>query len=74
MSPIGGGVPTGRCPPQETLRTALAVGADRGVLLEVGEGPAPGPREAAAALAGLVERLRPDLVLLGKQVSPYSAL
>ncbi|XP_063175196.1 electron transfer flavoprotein subunit beta isoform X1 [Chroicocephalus ridibundus] len=52
---------------QETLRTALAVGADRAVLVEVGEGTAVGPREAAAALAGLVGRLRPDLVLLGKQ-------
>ncbi|GAB0200431.1 electron transfer flavoprotein subunit beta [Grus americana] len=52
---------------QETLRTALAVGADRGVLLEVGEGAAVGPREAAAALAGLVGRLQPHLVLLGKQ-------
>ncbi|KAM6319716.1 LOW QUALITY PROTEIN: electron transfer flavoprotein subunit beta [Podargus strigoides] len=52
---------------QETLRTALAVGADRGVLVDVGEGPAPGPREVAAALAALVGKLRPDLVLLGKQ-------
>ncbi|XP_074023294.1 LOW QUALITY PROTEIN: electron transfer flavoprotein subunit beta [Numenius arquata] len=52
---------------QETLRTALAVGADRAVLAEVGEGAALGPREAALALAGLVGRLRPDLVLLGKQ-------
>ncbi|KAM9603367.1 LOW QUALITY PROTEIN: electron transfer flavoprotein subunit beta [Morphnus guianensis] len=52
---------------QETLRTALAVGADRGVLVEAGEGAAVGPREAAAALAGLAGRLRPHLVLLGKQ-------
>ncbi|XP_069630777.1 electron transfer flavoprotein subunit beta isoform X2 [Haliaeetus albicilla] len=52
---------------QETLRTALALGADRGVLVEVGEGAAVGPREAAAALAGLAGRLRPHLVLLGKQ-------
>ncbi|XP_074991066.1 electron transfer flavoprotein subunit beta [Calonectris borealis] len=52
---------------QETLRTALALGADRAVLVEAGEGAAPGPREAAAALAGLVGRLRPQLVLLGKQ-------
>ncbi|XP_064296393.1 electron transfer flavoprotein subunit beta [Phalacrocorax carbo] len=52
---------------QETLRTALAVGADRGVLVEVGEGAALGPREVAAALAGLVGRLQPQLVLLGKQ-------
>ncbi|XP_054035581.1 electron transfer flavoprotein subunit beta-like [Dryobates pubescens] len=52
---------------QETLRTALAVGADRAVLLEVGEGQAPGPREVAAALAALARKLQPQLVLLGKQ-------
>ncbi|XP_014749497.1 PREDICTED: electron transfer flavoprotein subunit beta, partial [Sturnus vulgaris] len=52
---------------QETLRTALAVGADRAVLAEVGEGVATGPREVATALAALVGRLQPQLVLLGKQ-------
>ncbi|KAM9510522.1 LOW QUALITY PROTEIN: electron transfer flavoprotein subunit beta [Guaruba guarouba] len=54
---------------QETLRTALAVGADRAVLVEVpeGGGAAPGPREVAAALRKVVERERPHVVLLGKQ-------
>ncbi|KAM7026287.1 electron transfer flavoprotein subunit beta isoform 1-T1 [Acridotheres tristis] len=52
---------------QETLRTALAVGADRAVLAEVGEGVATGPLEVATALAALVGRLQPQLVLLGKQ-------
>ncbi|KAM4751887.1 LOW QUALITY PROTEIN: electron transfer flavoprotein subunit beta, partial [Cyanocitta cristata] len=53
--------------PQETLRTALAVGADRAVLAEVAEGAIVGPREVATALAALVGRLQPQLVLLGKQ-------
>ncbi|KAM4876202.1 electron transfer flavoprotein subunit beta isoform 3-T3 [Sylvia borin] len=52
---------------QETLRTALAMGADRAVLAEVAEGAAPGPREVATALAALVGQLQPHLVLLGKQ-------
>lgn len=52
---------------QETLRTALAVGADRAVLAEVAEGAIVGPREVATALAALVGRLQPQLVLLGKQ-------
>ncbi|XP_029814904.1 electron transfer flavoprotein subunit beta, partial [Manacus vitellinus] len=51
----------------ETLRTALAVGADRAVLAEVGEGVALGPLEVATALAGLVGKIQPQLVLLGKQ-------
>ncbi|XP_005533977.1 PREDICTED: electron transfer flavoprotein subunit beta [Pseudopodoces humilis] len=52
---------------QESLRTALALGADRAVLAEVGEGVAVGPREVATALAALAGRLQPHLVLLGKQ-------
>uniref|UniRef100_A0A8C3NAQ6 Electron transfer flavoprotein subunit beta n=1 Tax=Geospiza parvula TaxID=87175 RepID=A0A8C3NAQ6_GEOPR len=53
--------------PQETLRTALAMGADRAVLAELAEGAAAGPREVATALAALVQKLQPQLVLLGKQ-------
>ncbi|XP_072776839.1 electron transfer flavoprotein subunit beta isoform X7 [Taeniopygia guttata] len=52
---------------QETLRTALAMGADRAVLAELAEGAAAGPREVAVALAALARRLQPQLVLLGKQ-------
>ncbi|XP_061224485.1 electron transfer flavoprotein subunit beta [Neopsephotus bourkii] len=53
---------------QDALRTALAVGADRAVLVEVPEGAEPpGPRQVALALAKLVERERPLLVMLGKQ-------
>ncbi|XP_057279484.1 electron transfer flavoprotein subunit beta, partial [Pezoporus wallicus] len=53
---------------QDTLRTALAMGADRAVLVEVPEGAEPpGPRHVALALGKLVERERPLLVILGKQ-------
>ncbi|XP_068035183.1 electron transfer flavoprotein subunit beta-like [Anomalospiza imberbis] len=52
---------------QETLRTALAMGADRAVLAELGEGVAAGPCEVASVLAALARRLQPHLVLLGKQ-------
>ena len=50
---------------QQQLRTALAMGADRAILIEcVG---ALEPLGAARALRALVEREQPDLVLLGKQ-------
>lgn len=47
------------------LRTALAMGADRAILVET-----PGPLDpwnAASILAALVQREQPDLVLMGKQ-------
>jgi electron transfer flavoprotein beta subunit len=47
------------------IRAALAMGADRGVLVRH-DGPGD-PSVASAILAKLVERERPDLVLLGKQ-------
>ena len=50
---------------QETIRTALAMGADRGIHvvtdLELQ------PLAVAKALAALVEREKPELVILGKQ-------
>jgi electron transfer flavoprotein beta subunit len=50
---------------QEVLRTALAIGADRAVLVEtVGEIE---PLGIAKLLKALVEREQPDLVILGKQ-------
>lgn len=62
---IAAAVGPSRC--QETLRTALAMGADRAVLAEVAEGLHVGPREVAAVLAELARKHRADLVLLGKQ-------
>jgi electron transfer flavoprotein beta subunit len=52
---------------QETLRTALAIGADRGVLVETGEGASLEPLAVAKLLKALVAAEAPDLVILGKQ-------
>jgi electron transfer flavoprotein beta subunit len=49
----------------ETLRTALAMGADRGVLVETDASPE--PLAVAKMLRALVEREQPGLVLMGKQ-------
>jgi electron transfer flavoprotein beta subunit len=50
---------------QETLRTAMAVGADRGILIETPE--APEPLAVAKLLKAVVDAESPDLVILGKQ-------
>jgi len=50
---------------QETLRTALAMGADRGILVKV-DGMVE-PLGVAKVLKGVVEAEKPDLVILGKQ-------
>jgi electron transfer flavoprotein beta subunit len=52
---------------QETLRTALAIGADRAILIETPEGTAVEPLAVAKLLKALVEAEKPDLVILGKQ-------
>ncbi|HEV2701153.1 MAG TPA: electron transfer flavoprotein subunit beta/FixA family protein [Steroidobacteraceae bacterium] len=54
---------------QQQLRTALAMGADRAILVETGSGTegALEPLAAAAVLLKLVEREQPMLVILGKQ-------
>src|SRR5512147_176401 len=50
---------------QETIRTALAMGADRGILVEAKEELQ--PLAVAKLLKALVEREQPRLVILGKQ-------
>mmetsp|Transcript_19969 Transcript_19969/g.50705 ORF Transcript_19969/g.50705 Transcript_19969/m.50705 type:complete len:251 (-) Transcript_19969:3174-3926(-) len=50
---------------QETLRTAIAMGADRGIHVETDQ--VMEPLQVAKALRALSEREKPDLVLLGKQ-------
>ena len=50
---------------QEQLRTGLAMGADRAILVKTDE--ALEPLAVARVLAKLVETEKPDLVLLGKQ-------
>jgi electron transfer flavoprotein beta subunit len=56
---------------QQQLRTALAMGADRAVLVEMPAGSGPDstlePLAAARVLLKLVEREQPLLVILGKQ-------
>jgi electron transfer flavoprotein beta subunit len=49
----------------ETIRTALAMGADRGILIETDA--ALEPLAVAKLLKAIVEREQPGLVLLGKQ-------
>lgn len=58
-------VSLGGAPCQETIRTALAVGADRGILVQTDA--ALEPLAVAKLLKKLVEREQPALVLLGKQ-------
>ena len=50
---------------QETVRKALAVGADRGILIKA-EGTIE-PLAVAKALQKIVEKEKPDLVFMGKQ-------
>jgi electron transfer flavoprotein beta subunit len=52
---------------QETLRTALAIGADRAILIETPEGTAVEPLAVAKLLKAVVDAETPDLVILGKQ-------
>ncbi|MEP0240892.1 MAG: electron transfer flavoprotein subunit beta/FixA family protein [Nitratireductor sp.] len=50
---------------QETIRTALAMGADRGILVKTDE--VIEPLAVAKILKGIVEEEKPELVILGKQ-------
>ena len=50
---------------QETLRTAMAIGADRAILIETSEELQ--PLAVAKLLKALVDREQPGLVILGKQ-------
>ncbi|HBD35877.1 MAG TPA: electron transporter RnfB, partial [Cupriavidus sp.] len=50
---------------QETLRTAMAIGADRGILVESNEDLQ--PLAVAKLLKALIDKEQPQLVILGKQ-------
>ena len=50
---------------QETIRTALAMGADRGILIQTEETVE--PLAVAKLLKGVVDEEKPDIVILGKQ-------
>ena len=52
---------------QETLRTALAMGADTGIHVEVPESTSPEPLGIAKMIAALIKRDKPDIVIMGKQ-------
>jgi len=52
---------------QETIRTALAMGADRGILVETAEGDVVEPLAVAKLLKAVVAAESPQLVILGKQ-------
>src|SRR3989442_5423186 len=58
-------VTVGSAAAQETIRTALAMGADRGILLQTDKIPADG-LEVARALAAEVKDSGYDLILFGK--------
>ena len=50
---------------QETLRTAMAIGADRAILVETSEELQ--PLAVAKLLKALVDKEQPGLIILGKQ-------
>jgi electron transfer flavoprotein beta subunit len=52
---------------QETLRTAMAIGADRAILVEVGADVELQPLAVAKLLKALVDKEQPGLIILGKQ-------
>jgi electron transfer flavoprotein beta subunit len=52
---------------QETIRTALSMGADRGILIETPDGQAIEPLAVAKILKGVVDAEKPGFVILGKQ-------
>lgn len=55
---------------QETIRTALAMGADRGIHVEVSgkDYEALGPLQVSKIMAALAKKEEAQLVILGKQV------
>jgi electron transfer flavoprotein beta subunit len=52
---------------QETLRTAMAIGADRAILIETPAGTELQPLAVAKLLKALIDKEQPGLVILGKQ-------
>jgi len=60
-------VSIGTAKSQETLRTALAIGADRALLIETADDTPVEPLAVAKLLKAVVDAEKPDLVVLGKQ-------
>jgi electron transfer flavoprotein beta subunit len=60
-------VSVGPAKAQETLRTALAMGADRAVLVQVDDGVDVEPLAVAKIIKGVAEEEQPGLIITGKQ-------
>ncbi|ALE17910.1 Electron transfer flavoprotein, beta subunit [Altererythrobacter epoxidivorans] len=60
-------VSVGPAKSQETLRTALAMGADRAILVETDEGVDVEPLAVAKILKAIADEEQPGIVMLGKQ-------
>nr|WP_137676956.1 electron transfer flavoprotein subunit beta/FixA family protein [Parerythrobacter lutipelagi] len=60
-------VSVGPAKAQETLRTALAMGADRAILVEVEDGVDVEPLAVAKILKAIADEESPGIVMLGKQ-------
>lgn len=58
-------VSIGEAKAEETLRSALAMGADRAILIETGEPPE--PLTVAKILKGVADVEKPGLIIVGKQ-------
>jgi electron transfer flavoprotein beta subunit len=52
---------------QETIRTALSMGADRGLMVEMADGQPTEPLAVAKLLKGIIDAEKPAFVILGKQ-------
>jgi electron transfer flavoprotein beta subunit len=52
---------------QQTIRTALAMGADRGILVQTDDDAIVEPLAVAKLLKGIAEAEQPGLIILGKQ-------
>jgi len=60
-------VSIGSAKAQETLRTALAIGADRAILVETAEGTIIEPLAVAKILKSVIAAEQPQMVIMGKQ-------
>ncbi len=60
-------VSVGPAKAQETLRTALAMGADRALLVRVEDGVEVEPLAVALIVKGIADEEAPDLIITGKQ-------
>jgi electron transfer flavoprotein beta subunit len=60
-------VSIGSAKSQETLRTALAIGADRAILVETPDGAIIEPLAVAKILKGVIDAESPQMIIMGKQ-------